>query len=97
MRFLLEAAHVAAEAWTSERVGIRLSPYSREGQLDLFAEVMRALSEREISYVHLTSVNGRTAGPSEWRPLSIAACADRRAFRSDVSCALIASDHVDAG
>ena len=95
MRFLLEAAHVAAEEWTSERVGIRLSPCAREGELELFAEVMRALSERELAYVHLATVNGRFVSLPDGRPISIATCTDRRAFRSDVSGALIASGYVD--
>jgi N-ethylmaleimide reductase len=95
MRLLLEASHVAAEQWTSERVGVRLSPCSREGQAGLFAEVMQALSERELAYVHLAKVDGRTAHLPDGRPVSIAACAERRAFRADVSCALIASDHVE--
>src|SRR5262249_31651756 len=42
MMFLLEATHVAADAWSNERVGVRLSPCAREGQVKLFAEVMRA-------------------------------------------------------
>jgi 2,4-dienoyl-CoA reductase-like NADH-dependent reductase (Old Yellow Enzyme family) len=91
MTFLLEAAHVVADEWSSERVGIRLSPCAREGEISLFAEVMRALSEREPAYVHLASVSSEMRQP----PISIATAADRRAFRSDLSCALIATDHVD--
>ncbi|HEY4175836.1 MAG TPA: hypothetical protein VGM90_03355 [Kofleriaceae bacterium] len=95
MRFLLEAVYVLAEEFSHERAGVRLSPCAREGQVELFADVMRALSERELAYVHLaherTPVAPRVSGLS----VSIAACADRQVFRTDVSCALIASDFVD--
>lgn len=97
MMFLLEAAHVVADEWSNERVGVRLSPCAREGQVKLFAEVMRALSERELAYVHLANVNTDATNAPVGRPVSIATAADRRAFRSDLSCALIATDHVDVG
>jgi N-ethylmaleimide reductase len=91
MRFLLEAAHVLAGECSTERVGVRLSPCSREGQTDLFAAVMQALSERELAYIHL-SPSGREHSA---RTVSIASCADRQVFRSDISSVLIASGEVD--
>jgi 2,4-dienoyl-CoA reductase-like NADH-dependent reductase (Old Yellow Enzyme family) len=97
MAFLLEVAHVVAGAWSNERVGIRLSPCARKGQVELFAEVMRALSERELAYVHLANGSTDATNASAGHTVSIATAADRRAFRSDLSCALIATDHVDVG
>jgi len=95
MTFLLEAAHVVADEWSNERVGIRLSPYARDGEVELFAEVMRALSEREFAYVHLASGNPDIASAPVGRPMAIASAAAQRAFRLDLTCALVASDHVD--
>ena len=93
MTFLLEAAQVVADEWSSERVGTRLSPCAREGQTALFAGVMRALSERELAYVHLA--NPGAPSVPVCHPLSIATAASRRAFRSDLSCALIVTDQVE--
>ena len=90
MRFLLEAAYVISEECSNERVGVRLSPCAREGQRGLLAEVMRAVSERELAYIHLA----KAEAPPALR-ISLATCADRRAFRSDISCALLASDDCD--
>jgi N-ethylmaleimide reductase len=87
MRFMLEAAHVVAEECSSERVGVRLSPCAREGRSDLFAEVMRAVSEREFAYIHIAKYKTPLAVR-----LSLAAIAEQRAFRADVSCALVVSD-----
>jgi 2,4-dienoyl-CoA reductase-like NADH-dependent reductase (Old Yellow Enzyme family) len=95
MSFLLEAAYVIAEEFSSERVGVRLSPCSREGQLEQFAEVMRAVSERELAYIHLADVKGPRTSLPGGHSVSISACAARRAFRSDISCVLIASDYCD--
>ncbi len=95
MRFLLEAAYVVAEELSPERTGVRLSPCAREGQVEVFADVMRALSERELAYLHLAHVRSPNTSRVSGASVSIAACAERQAFRSDVSCALIASDDVD--
>lgn len=95
MRFLLEASYVITEECSNERVGVRLSPCSKPDRIETFAEVMRAVSERELAYVHLSNVQAAPMDRLGGRPVSIAACADRRAFRSDISCALIASAYCD--
>jgi N-ethylmaleimide reductase len=93
MRFLLEATHVLAEEFSGERVGVRLAPRARQCQAEVFAGAMRAISERELAYVHLAHVDApprRADGQS-----ALAVCAERQAFRSDVSCALIVSDYCE--
>ena len=52
-------------------------------------------AKRELAYVHLAHVRGHKAVHANGESVSIAACAERKAFRADVSCALIASDVVD--
>jgi N-ethylmaleimide reductase len=94
MRFLLEAAHVIAEEFSSERVGVRLSPRARQGQKEVLAGVMRAVSEREMAYVHLAHVEAPSTKAPDG-PSPMAACAERQMFRSDVSCALVVTDHCD--
>ena len=91
MRFLIEAAHVAAQECSIERIGVRLSPRTRPGQTDLFAGVMRALSEHELAYVHFAHAGAQPPSP----PGCIAAGTQRQAFRTDLSCVLIASDDCD--
>jgi 2,4-dienoyl-CoA reductase-like NADH-dependent reductase (Old Yellow Enzyme family) len=74
---------------------VRLSPCARAGQVEVVADVMRAISERELAYVHLAHERPSSTRPPPAESVSIAACAERQAFRSDVSCALLASDLVD--
>lgn len=58
-RFLLDVVDAAIDAWASDRIGVRLSPWGRfNGMADsdpaaLYAHVGKALSERNIAYLHV--------------------------------------------
>ncbi|PTQ07516.1 alkene reductase [Sphingomonas oleivorans] len=58
-RFLLDVVDAAISAWSSDRIGVRLSPWGRfNGMADsdpaaLYQHVGAALSERRLAYLHV--------------------------------------------
>lgn len=88
-QILFELVEAIGGVFPRERIGVRLSPFSRANAMAdsdpaaHFAEVLRGLNEQEIAYVHLGAPAG-TASPAAGAPLFPARADDlfRAAFRS---------------
>ncbi len=70
-RFLLEVVDAVAQAWSPDRVGVRLSPwgtFNGMGDSDpprLYTHVVRELSRRRVAYVHLIEPRATNAGDDD--------------------------------
>lgn len=82
MRFLLEVTDAVIEVWGAARVGVRLSPFGIAGDIadsdpmPLFMSAIKALSLRNIAYLHLIEPRVQPAVEEEERreaPTSIGA------------------------
>lgn len=60
-RFLLAVTDAVVEVWAADRVGVRLSPANRHGDIDdanrreTYTYAVRELNERKLAYIHLVS------------------------------------------
>ncbi|WP_263351412.1 alkene reductase [Acidicapsa acidisoli] len=67
-RLLFEVVDAVVEVWGKARVGVRLSPYGKFGDMGdsnpvaLFSYVLQQLSAREIAYAHLVEPRVGAAG-----------------------------------
>jgi N-ethylmaleimide reductase len=83
-RFLLAVTDAVVDVWGADRVGVRLSPANRHGDIDdanrweTYSYVVRELNKRTLAYLHLVSprVDGAEdakttidLGPERFRPL----------------------------
>lgn len=83
-RFLLCVTDAVVGVWGADRVGVRLSPANRHGDIDdanrqeTYTYAVRELNERKLAYIHLVSprVDGAEdaetvmdLGPEHFRPL----------------------------
>ena len=83
-RFLLAVTDSVVGVWGADRVGVRLSPANRHGDIDdanrreTYAYAVRELNQRRLAYIHLVSprVDGAEdaetvmdLGPERFRPL----------------------------
>jgi N-ethylmaleimide reductase len=68
-RFLKEVVDAVTGAWSSDRVGIRLSPFSNANNITesdpqaVFSHVIKLLNNYGLAYLHL--VEGQTGGPRD--------------------------------
>ncbi|WP_299814252.1 alkene reductase [uncultured Roseibium sp.] len=69
MRFLKEVMDAVTGAWSADRVGIRLSPFSNANDItdsnpqETFTHAIRLLNTYGLAYLHL--VEGQTGGPRD--------------------------------
>ncbi len=83
-RFLLAVTDAVVSVWGADRVGVRLSPANRHGDIDdtnrheTYTYAVRELNKRKLAYIHLVSPrvdgaeNAKTVmdlGPERFRPL----------------------------
>jgi N-ethylmaleimide reductase len=83
-RFLLGVTDAVLDVWGADRVGVRLSPANRHGDIDdanrweTYSYAVRELNKRNLAYLHLVSprVDGAEdaktiidLGPERFRPL----------------------------
>jgi N-ethylmaleimide reductase len=83
-RFLLAVTDAVVGLWGADRVGVRLSPANRHGDIDdanrweTYSNAVRELNKRNLAYLHLVSprVDGSEdakttmdLGPERFRPL----------------------------
>jgi N-ethylmaleimide reductase len=83
-RFLLEVTDAVVDVWGKDRVGVRLSPANRHGDIEdanrweTYSYAVRELNRRQLSYLHLVSprVDGADdavtridLGPERFRPM----------------------------
>jgi N-ethylmaleimide reductase len=83
-RFLLSVTDAVVDVWGAVRVGVRLSPANRHGDIDdanrweTYSYAVRELNKRSLAYLHLVSprvdgaVDAETKmdlGPERFRPL----------------------------
>jgi N-ethylmaleimide reductase len=83
-RFLLGVTDAVVDVWGADRVGVRLSPANRHGDIDdanrweTYSYAVRELNKRNLAYLHLVSprVDGAEdaetkidLGPERFRPL----------------------------
>jgi N-ethylmaleimide reductase len=83
-RFLLAVTDAVVNVWGADRVGVRLSPANRHGDIDdtnrheTYTYAVRELNNRKLAYIHLVSprVDGAEdaetvmdLGPERFRPL----------------------------
>ncbi len=70
-RLTLEVLDAIAAAWSSDRVGIRLSPYGTFGDMHdsdpvaLFGHLIGEIGKRHIAYLHLIEPRSTSAGGSD--------------------------------
>jgi N-ethylmaleimide reductase len=71
-RFLLEITDAAISVWGRDRVGVRLSPSNRYGDINdsdrwaTYSYAVQQLNGRDIAYIHL--VSPRVSGPNDSDP-----------------------------
>ena len=91
-RFLLEVLDAVAEVFPFNRIGIRLSPLgtyndmSDSDPVGTFGYVLRALSKKDIAYVHLIEARGDEEAPDERVPLGPGAAPTAALFRPFYTC-----------
>lgn len=95
-RLMLEVARAAVEAWSADRVGIRLSPSSTlygmhdSDSLMTFTYAIRELDAMRLSYIHLTEPNTKTLAAGGVQVEHVA-----RTFRPLISVPLIVNTDFD--
>lgn len=69
LRFLKEVVEAVTGAWSADRVGIRLSPFSHANNItesdpqEVFSKAIKLINEYGLAYLHL--VEGQTGGPRD--------------------------------
>jgi N-ethylmaleimide reductase len=94
-RLLLEVTDAVVGVWGAERVGVRLSPYGRFGDMHdsdpaaLFRYVLQQLSARKIAYAHLVEPRVGNAGADA--PIDESAKRTAQTFRDSFAGVLISA------
>lgn len=69
LRFLKEVVEAVTGAWSADRVGIRLSPFSNANNITdsdpqaVFSQAIKLINQYRLAYLHL--VEGQTGGPRD--------------------------------
>lgn len=84
VNFMMDLLEGLIHAFGRERIGVRLSPFRRNGAegipTNVYDEVLRSLHDQEIAYVHLVNAKPSARGVATILRLSPAAKALRRAY-----------------